>query len=192
MENTLLYIGITTSALMLIKLVMMVVGGDFGADSDLDLDLDHDVDLGGDHGHASLGDDVQIISVFTVLVFLMMGSWAGWAAIKAFHQDDLIAVGAALGIGAVSMYGTAWLMAKLRGLQSDGTLKDFDPVGIRGEVYMRIPPAGEGEGQVRLTVKGRTRDFRAVSDGDEAIDSFTPVEVLNMSSDQVMLVRKTG
>lgn len=192
MEQALLYIGLITSALMLVKLVMMTIGGEFGGDADSDIDLGHgDLD-GASDVHSHLGEDIQIISVFTMLVFLMIGSWAGWGVMNAFHLSEELSGLVALGAGVVGMYGTAWTMMRMKRLQSDGTIRNFDPKGYRGEVYMRIPPAGEGEGQVRLTVNGRLKEFRAVSDGDEAIESFTAVEVLNMTSDHVMLVRKTG
>ncbi len=181
MFDTLLWIlTLTASGIFVIKLVLMLIGGDF----DLEAETDFDVDAG-------VMGDLQLLSIFSIVIFFMMG---GWAALAGTHSgiDSLWSLFIGLGVGFVAMFVVAWILAKMKKFEADGTLRDFDPKGLRGEVYSRIPPAGQGEGKVRLSVEGRLRDFRAVNEDDQTIESFVPVIITGMSKDHVMRVRKSG
>ncbi len=179
LEDILWWTAGISSGLFALKLLAMI----FGVDSHGDFDAGGGADIA--HG---MGEDVQLLSITTIITFIMMGSWTALVALKNFEFNELQSIGAGLIGGVVMAYFVAWSLFQMRKLQSDGTLRDFNPSGLRGQVYMRIPASGQGEGQVQLEVEGRLRTFRAVSEG-EAIDSFKPVVVTSMTKDHVMLVR---
>ena len=189
-------VGVASTGLFLIRFVMMFVGG-FGDEGDFGGDSDFDAGVDADGQDLSLSGDLNLVSVYTVTAFLMIGSWTGLLVLRETEGSSTLvqlagSFGAAFVSGFVMMYIAAWLMMKLKGLAHDGTLRHFDAKGLRGEVYARIPAAGEGEGQVRVEVKGRLKIFRAVNEDDSPIDSFKPVTVTGMTTDHVMRVRHTG
>lgn len=183
-EEIFWWIACVTTGLFALRLLLMIIGGDAHADAGLDLDVNADgaLDL-----HAA-GHDVEVISFTGFLTFVMMGSWTTLVAYQSAGLNELQSVGAGLICGVISAYAIAWLLSRVKRLQADGMLRDFDATGLRGTAYVMIPKAGAGEGQIRLEVKGRLRTFRAVSDGTE-IASFRPVVVTSMTSDHVMRVR---
>ena len=176
--------GISTG-LFALKLIFMLVGADNDIDMDVDIDADGSFDA---HG---VGGDIELLSVTTILTFLMMGSWVTLTALITFELSQTQSIGAGLVGGVITAYTVAWLLMQVMKLQADGTLRDFDPRGLRGKVYVKIPKSGDGEGQIRLEVKGRLRTFRAVSESEE-IDSFKPVVVTSMTKDHVMLVKPSS
>jgi hypothetical protein len=194
MVRTVLWVvAIASSALFLLRMAAMVfIGGDHGtgaADSDPGVDMGANMDH--DHfGHDASGD-LKLVSVYTIIAFFMMGSWGALSANSpAFGLEIGPSIGVGGGIGFLFMWVVAWMLAKTRTLEQDGTLRNFDPRGLRGECYVTVPPAGKGEGQVRVVVKGREKIFRAVNEEDAAIDSFRPILVTGMTPDRVMRVRK--
>lgn len=183
METIFWVLAIIGSAFFLLKIAALMLG----FDTDVDVDMDGDFDI----SHGMMGD-IQILSLFSICAFMMMGGWVGLAAINSWGMGNTMAIIVGAASGFAFMFLSAWGLARVKRLEDDGTLRNFDPKGTRGEVYVRVPKAGDGEGQVKIEVKGRVKIFRAVTDEDEAIDSFRPVEVRNMTSDKVLLVRRTG
>jgi len=191
LETTLWILAISSSAIFVIRMIMMMVGAD-----SMDAGAEVGAPTGGDGfhnvAHGTAGD-IQIISTFTIIAFLMTGSWAALVFVSAFPEYSpawSLLVGGVVGF--VFMYLSALLISRLRRLEQDGTLRDFDPKGLRGEVYVTVPKAGDGEGQVKLEVKGRMKIFQAVNEDDKPIESFKPVIVTGMTQDHVLRVRHTG
>lgn len=181
LEDILFGLAIFASSFFALRLIMMFMGlGEAGYDTGSEGDLDH-----------SAGD-LKLISVLTVMAFLAIGSWTALAVHEGTDGNLLWTAVAGGGAGFAGMLGIAFMFAQTKRLEQDGTLKNFDPKGLRGEAYVRIPAVGKGEGQVRLVVKGRLRTFRAVNEEDSPIDSFRPVEVTGMTADNVLRVRHTG
>jgi hypothetical protein len=183
-EDILLVIAIFSSSFFALRIILMFMGlSDAGYDASIEVD--------GDFDHSSVGD-LKLVSLLTIMAFLAVGSWTA-LAVHDTTDGNLVWTGLAGGAaGFVAMLAIAFMFSQIKRLEADGTLRDFDAKGLRGEAYVRIPPAGGGEGQVRLTVKGRLRTFRAVNEEDTAIESFRPVEVTGKTNDNVLRVRHTG
>lgn len=186
MEYTLYWIGGITTALFAIRLVLMLIGVDGATDA---------ADAGGavdtlDASHmASDAADFKIFSLMTLLVTLMMGSWIALGILEADLPAWLALVGG-YGIGFGGGVGTSYALFSMRKLDSDGTVKVDDAVGLKGTVYVKIPEAGQGKGQIQVTVKGRLRTFDAVSDGPE-IASFKTVAVMSKVENNLLRVCPT-
>lgn len=180
-DQILFGIAIFASSFFALRLIMMFMGlGESGYEASGEGDLDHGT------------GDLKLVSVLTVMAFLAIGSWTALAVFEGTEGNLLWTGVAGGGAGFLGMFGIAFMFAQTKRLEQDGTLKNFDPKGLRGEAYVRIPAVGKGEGQVRLVVKGRLRTFRAVNEEDAPIDSFRPVEVTGMTADNVLRVRHTG
>ena len=84
--------------------------------------------------------------------------------------------------------GTGFLMARLKRLQSSGTLDMNTAVGVEGKVYLRIPP--DGIGKVEIPLQGGMNIFDARSDGKKTIQSGERVKVVAIAAGNVMVVSK--
>jgi hypothetical protein len=177
--ETVLYVlaGVTT-AFFVLRLVLMFVGVD-GSHGDLPTEI----------SDAVAASDFKIVTVLTVVVTLMVGSWLALLLLKL----DMNAP-AALGISGVVGFGAAvavgYAIYSLRKLEHDGAIRDFKAEGLKGTCYVRIPEAGQGKGQVQIKVQGRVRTFDAVSDGPE-IESFKPVVVMARLDEKTLRVCQT-
>ncbi|MCI0362355.1 MAG: hypothetical protein L0Y44_12030 [Phycisphaerales bacterium] len=166
-----------------IRLLIMMVGGHAG---DLSLDVDH----GGDLHHGDPGDAFKLLSAQSIAAFLMGFGWGGVGALRAtdWSYPTATAVAVACGIGMVWLLGI--LLKLLFDLQSSGNISLDSTVGAEGDVYVSVPPRGEGRGQVRLVIGDRQRIFNAVSGGD-AINSYTRVRVQHVNDDNTVTVAPT-
>jgi hypothetical protein len=151
----------------LVQLFLMNAGGD----------LDFDVDADGVHGHDA-GGEIRVLSLQTISAFFM---GAGWLGIAAYRLLDL-EFGTSCLVASLGGAGAGWLiisMSKLvLKLQSSGNILIGDTMGLSGEVYVQVPAAGHGRGQVKLVVRNRLREYDAVQDGDAPLASGTRVKVM--------------
>ncbi len=170
--------GIAIASTLFFVVMLFFSFGDFGGDID--------GDVGADPGA------VKYLSMLGMMVLLASGSWTALLSIYSFQLDLMPSIGIGCGAGIVGMVIIAQVMRAAKKLEQDGTMDASNAKGKRGEVYIRIPPAGTGEGKVRVEIDGRMRDFRAVTEDDKEIDSFTPVIVTEVSTDHVLRVRRTG
>ncbi|MBE7492785.1 MAG: hypothetical protein HS108_13665 [Planctomycetes bacterium] len=183
MEYTLYWIGGITTALFVIRLILMLVGFDGAADA---ADAGSAVDTL-DAGHmAADAADFKVFSLMTLLVTVMMGSWIALGFLE-LQLPAWVAIGGGYGIGFGGGVATSYALFSMRKLESDGTVRTEDAVGLKGTVYVKIPEAGKGKGQIQVTVKGRLRTFDAVSDGPE-IASFKTVAVMSKVENNLLRV----
>lgn len=174
------------TGLFALRLVLMLVG------------FDHDADAGNhvDVGHSMSAHDVQEAAQFkmftlqTFIVTFMMGAWVSLLCIDAFKLPHSASIAIGLAAGFASGVGVSYLIFSMRKMEADYTIRDFKAEGMRGTCYVRIPEAGQGSGQVQLTIGDRQRIFDAVSDGP-AIDSFKPVVVMSRIDEKTLRVCET-
>jgi len=182
----------------LIRLGLMMLGGDTDVDADVDIDVDVDVDMDVDgDGHFDVGshdavdstDAFEVLSFQTIATFLM---GFGWGGIGAFRGAGWSAGWSVL-FGVASGAGLVWLLAKLLrlvyGFQSSGTVSIRDALGTEGQVYLQIPGQRAGRGQVRLVIGDRQRYYNAVTD-DELIATKSRVRVTAINDDNTITVSK--
>jgi len=191
MEYILYWIAGVTTALFAIRVILMLIGigGMEGADAANALDAAHAVDTL-DAGHMAHDvADFKIVSLMTILVTLMVGSWTV-LFLRGQELPDWAALLGGYGGGFLAGIGVSYAMFSMKKLESDGTVRTEDAVGLKGTVYVKVPEAGKGKGQIQITVKGRVRTFDAISDGPEIV-SFKPVVVMSMVEDNLLRVCPT-
>jgi len=188
--------AILGGGLVLIRLVLMLIGGDTDADAgDVDMDLDMDVDADMDVGDADLGDvDHGALSSFHVLSlqgisgFLLLFGLVGLAVNRIEGARAIYAVAAGAVAGIAMMWILGFLMASLKRLQSSGTLDLRAAVGVEGKVYLSIPP--KGIGKVEIPLQGGMHIFDARSNGKQTIPSGESVKVISVAAGNIMVVQK--
>lgn len=178
----------------LLRLGLMMLGGDGDVDADVDVDIDVDVDVDVDadaHVHDAVDstDAFQVLSFQTIATFLMGFGWAGLGG----FQGAGWSAGWSVLFGLAAGSGMVWLLAKLLklvyGFQSSGTVSIRDALGTEGQVYLQIPGHREGRGQVRLVIGERQRYFNAVTDED-AIGTKSRVRITAVNDDNTLTVSK--
>ena len=138
--------------------------------------VDHDVDTDFDGHHADSDLGFKILSLHSLTSFLMMFGLVGLAFYRntKFGIFFSILCAIAAGIAIVWFIGKLFLLAKK--LQSSGTITIDDTIGAQGKVYLTIP--GDGVGRVMITVNKSLREFDASSNDDKEISTGTPIRVV--------------
>lgn len=178
--------AVAGTLIFLLKLVLMFTGGDT-------LDLDTDVDTPPDgvlDGHDSTGA-FKALSLQSVAAFAMGFGWGGLAVYHGLDGGMLLSVLGAIGGGALMVWTLAMLLRGVLNLQSDGTANLRGAVGTEGDVYVTVPEAGAGRGQVRLVVSGRQWIVNAVSEG-EPLPTSSRVRVVRVNGDNSVAVERAG
>jgi hypothetical protein len=171
----------------------MLIGGDAGAtDADVDLGVDVDVDMDVDTGpadaeHGDPGQAMKVLSIQSIVTFLMGVRWGGLAGLHGFDLawGPSALVGTA--VGATMVWVLGLLLKGVHDLQSSGNIAIDSALGAEGTVYVGVPPHGEGRGQVRVVVDGRQRIYDAVSDGG-ALARHEHVRVVRVHDDHTLTV----
>ena len=158
--------------LFVIKMVMLLIGGD--ADSDLDgADLD-------DPAHVDGGESFTLVSVQSILAFFMGTGWIGLACREQWGLDTMTSIFVAAGFGFLMMLLSSFLNMKIRGLNHTPVNRiDEKAIGLKGRAYTDVPAKGKGMGQIEITINGKQQIVQASSQKKE-IKAFTNVRVTNV------------
>jgi hypothetical protein len=134
-------IGLFSLAVLLLQILLTLVGVGH-----------HDADFSG-HGDHDTG--MGVLTVRTVTAFFVGFGWTGAIMLnRGYSIPAAIAAGTATGV--VFLLATAFLIRNLLRLQSGGGNVDYNnAIGAVGTVYVTIPAAEAGGGQLELTIQGR-------------------------------------
>jgi hypothetical protein len=171
------------TGMFVLRLLMMLIGGD-GGDGAVDMDFETgDAHLGGhDPGGA-----FEILSVQGVSAFLMGFGWVGVGALLGADWSPAVAFGAGFLGGLLLVWILGHALGAVRGLESSGNISISEALGATGDVYTRVPPSGEGQGQVRVVLSDRQRIYNAISRGPEFM-THTRVRVVEVNDDNSLTV----
>ena len=195
--DTLLYFGLASLATLLFlgRLALVLIGmdgSDHGGDFDVTvLDAPGDVGAGADHGQGHTHGAFALFSTLSVLAFFMGAGWMGLAARITWQLSPGASGLASLGFGFACMLLAAFLMSNIHRLNKEVAVDMSSCVGETAQVYLTVPAKGQGRGQVRVTVSGRSRIFPAESDGPE-LPAFATVVVRSVRADNTVIVAPAG
>ncbi|MDE6600074.1 MAG: NfeD-like protein [Oscillospiraceae bacterium] len=158
--------------------------GDLGDVSDLSADVP-DTDI---HVHGSYSS-LQLFTVQGIVAFLAVSGWVSIAALSS-GVPSAGAIPLGLVAGFFAMYGIAKLVQISKKLTENGTIDFRNAIGENATVYIPIPPAGEGEGKVTLTLQGRFMECSAVSNEREMLKTGTAVRVTDLNGEVLVVERE--
>lgn len=171
-------IAIPATAVMLVQALLVLLG--IGLDGDIDGDGTPDAEF--DH------DGLGLISVRGIVAFFSVGGWAGFVA-DGGGLPILISVLIALTAGLIALILIALLFRSIYKLQAEGNLSIDNAVGKTGQVYLPIPPKGQGRGKINVLLQDRLTELDAVNDGDSPLPTGESVLILSVADTQTVLVR---
>lgn len=177
--ETLFYgIAVFGTVFFLGSLIFSAAGSEAGSAAEAEVDSPGDA-----HMHADGGDMLfKIFSVKSITAFLIFFGWSG-----VLFGETPNGLFAAVGVGIVMMFLTAWLLSLLFKLQ-DGGSRHGAYVGYTGVVYLTIPAERKESGIVTLTTMDGTRELRAVSDME--LKTGTQVVVCEQLSPSLYIVKQ--
>jgi len=183
-------IAIITTLILLVQLVLNLVGLS-GHDADVDASgADMSADAAVDHpGDAAHSTGLGILSVRSVTAFFVGFGWAGVVSLRSGISLPITIVLAFLA-GSVFLFVVFYIMKSIFKLSDSGNIQYSNAVGQSGTVYIAIPAAGKGRGQIQVKVQGRLREVDAITDEDEELPTGTAVSVVKVIGDSTMVVRK--
>ena len=172
-------IALPSTLTFLFIMVTTFMGGDVDGDiPDTDVEIDTDGGIG-----------FQFMTFKNLIGFFTIFAWAGLACIKndvGMFSTILISVISGLAM----MFIMAGIYYLLSTMVDDGTLKVKNAIGRLGEVYMNVPPNGEGIGKIHITIQGSMREMSAITNETEMIKMGTVVKVLEVIDGHILLVTK--
>lgn len=163
-------IAIASSVLLVLQLAAMLVG----LDGDHDFDGDHDSGLG-------------LVSIRSVTAFFTGFGWGGVVAIKQGFGLGA-AIGLALLTGGGLMAAVVLLLRGFASLRYSGTLDYKNAIGQVGNVYVAVPGAMGGVGQIEVVVQGRSAIVQAFTRSPERLAPRTRVRVTEVLDAQTLIV----
>ncbi len=161
-----------------LKIALMLMGGD--ADSDFDSDLD---------SHPDGTSSFTLLSIQSILAFIMAAGWIGLACRREWEFGEYTSILIASVFGFLMMLLNSYFSLKIKSLNDENKFDLEDTVGKEGIVYARIPAKGKGQGQVEIVVQGSKKIIPAKSASKE-IDSFKEVKIVEVKNNSVLIVEK--
>ena len=167
-------IAIPSTLILLVQTILLLIGlGDGGEADGGALDADGDID----DVDASSGDGLALFSIRGIVSMLAVMGWSGMALLETALPDVIsIIIAVALGIG--MLFLMAYIMKWVSKLQSSGNIDVGNAIGKVAQVYLAIPPSGEGAGKVNITIQDKYCEFNAITTVSSKIKTGAYVRVV--------------
>jgi hypothetical protein len=186
-EHVYWIIAIAASTLLAVQLIIACASGFEFHMGSMGSDLGSH---GGDAGHhGDMGmPHFQLLTIRNVVAFFSLFGWTGLAF---FHQGLPLWAVVLLSClcGFVMMVLTAAIFYSLYKLQGDGNVNYDSAKGLKATVYLKVPPVGQGMGQVRVVLQGKIIEMEAVSTSTEEIPTGSNVLIKEVSSSKAIVER---
>lgn len=173
-------IACCASLVFIIQTIMTFVG----------LGTDTDVDAGPMDGSIDSVEDGALSGVFSfrnLINFLLGYGWAG-ALLYGTIEKGLLLQLVAIAVGLLFVLAFVFMFRQVMKLSHDGSFKMQEAVGLKADVYLRIPASRSGRGKVQVSVKGSVHEIDAMTDNTEEIATGGQVKIVKVLGDDLLLV----
>lgn len=161
----------------------------------VDLDsLDIGADVDGPDLDAHLVDSTEhfgglhLLTFRGIVAFLAVGGWTG-LALSRWGCSSVWSLVGAVCAGGLAMLLLAWVLYLFVRLQSNGNRDYRNAVGKTANVYLAIPPEGDGYGKVTILLQGTMIECDAVQEGNSVIPTGAVVKVVGVHQDEKLVVK---
>jgi hypothetical protein len=179
-------IAVAASSVLAVQLIIACFSGFEIHLGSLGSDLGgHDTDI----GHHDVGmPHFQLLTIRNIVAFFTLFGWSGLAF---YHQNmgPSLVIFLSFICGVLMMFATAGCFYGLSKLQSEGTLDFNHAKGLEGSVYLRIPPVGFGQGQIKVSLQGRLVEMEAFNTGVSEIPTGATVLIKEVSNLKAIVER---
>lgn len=176
--------AIVATIIFVIQNALMLMGiGDMDADTDVDMDVDaHEGTLG----------SAGVFSLFSLRNFINFFLGFGWGGISLSGtiENTTLLLLCSVGCGLLFVAVFVVLMRAVLRLESNGSFRINDCVGLIASVYLRIPANHAAAGKVQVSVHGSVHELDAFTDADEMLPTGTRVRITQVIDKGSLLVEK--
>lgn len=185
LEQVLFILASSSTAIMIIFLVMLLLGFDTDefdgiGSPDIDIDGINDDPITGIAG-------LKVLTLRGVLVFLAIGSWTAFLLVSSAGIWLGLVLGAIAGVIAAFIQALAF-RAALK-LESSGNIDYMNAVGKAGTVYLRIPKNRQGKGKVSMVIQDRLTEVDAVTEEDQDLLPNQTIIVVSLLDATTLIVK---
>jgi len=181
-QNIFYSIALAATLVLVLQLLMNLIGLAGHDDADATIVVDHgDVD-----GHST---GLALISIRTVVAFFVGFGWGGVVLLSHAQSMAMVILGAAVA-GTACLLLVFYLLKSLLKLGESGNVDNRNALGSNGTVYIPIPAAGKGHGQVQIAIQGRLREVTAITEGPDELPTGTAVKVVKVIGETTLVVNK--
>lgn len=168
-------IGLLSIAILVLQILLVAIGVGHHGDIDFSGHGDHDSGMG-------------LLTVRTVTAFFVGFGWTG--AIMLNHGYSIVpAIVAGAATGMAFLFTTWFLIHNLLRLQSGGGNVDYkNAIGSVGTVYITIPAAEAGGGQIELNIQGRLMMAEAYTKAASSLKPNSKARVVALIGESTLLV----
>lgn len=131
----------------------------------------------------------DVLSLNALLVGFKVMGWIGVVCLQLTHFSRPMVIAAALAAGALTFVAATFMVRRLKRLEDDGTMNLANAVGRVGTVYLTIPAAMEGNGQIQIEVQGRLATVDAKTTGP-ALPTGEKVFVYDVEGTMLLVVHE--
>jgi membrane protein implicated in regulation of membrane protease activity len=184
-EHVYWIISIAASTVLAIQLIIACVSGFEFHMGSMGSDLGSH---GGDGSHDMGMPHFQLLTIRNLVAFFSLFGWSGLAF---YHQGLPLWVVILLSTfcGFIMMVITAALFYGMYKMQSSGNVSYENAKGLKASVYIRIPPVGQGVGQIRVILQGKIVEMDADTTSSEEIPTGSSVFIKEVSSSKATVER---
>ena len=184
-QQVMFIIAVSSTAVMLIFLVLMLIGID-GTDFDGVDAPDLDVDFLNDEPLSGIGG-LRILTLKGILAFLSIGAWSAYIFVDVMKPIFASLIGIVLGL--IAAYLQALAYRAMMKLESSGNIDYKNAIGKTGTVYMRVPKMNSGKGKITVVVQERYAEIDAVTEEDEDILPKTSIIVTGLLDATTLIIK---
>ena len=175
LNNLFIAVGVFSTLLYIMKMALyFFVGGDTEVEASFDSITETEVSF-------------NFISIQSVLAFFMGFGWSGLAALEQFQTGGKIAVLAAVAVGLLFMYLSAYLMFCVKKLNKTVKVDINELSGKTGRTYSAFLP--NAKGQIERDFNGRLSVLDAYNLTNEEIKAFTIVKVEKIEDNKIYIIK---
>ena len=180
LEQFFLICALLGGIMFLIRFVLQLFGGN--GDADTDIDVGH-----ADVVHADADVSFKLLTMQGLTAFFMMFGLVGFVLLRGSRLGNTLAIAGALLAGLASVWLIGKIFSSFKKLQSSGTMDNASAIGEEGTVYLTIHAGGTGK--VQVSIKGRLREFDAVSKIQEDLNTGSRIRVTDING-RILVVEK--
>lgn len=171
----------SASLVFLIQTIMTFIG--LGGDTDvdagpMDADMGDMVEDGGLNG---------VFSFRNLINFLLGYGWTGVLMYDTVSPMWLLQF-VAIGVGLLFVLAFVFMFRQVMKLAHDGSFHMDEAIGLNADVYLRIPAARSGRGEVQVSVKGSVHEIDAITDRKEMIPTGSQVRIVEVLGNDLLRV----
>jgi hypothetical protein len=173
-------IALAGSVIFTFVIITTFLGMDGGDDFDgVDSEIESDGGIG-----------FQFLTFKNLVGFFTIFGWIGIACINEGLSKPITVI-ASVFSGLLMMTIMAAMFYGMKKLADSGTLNYKNAIGAIGEIYLTVGANRNSMGKVSVTVQGTLRELEALSDSLTELKSGTIIEVVDVTSNGILIVEQT-